>query len=64
MSEAEWNELETKLREVVHKSNQEIDELFIQILKERSLKFAAVVRDQLGVPYEMPELTGAASRVP
>ncbi len=37
---------------------------YIQILKERTFKLANAIRDELGIPYEMPELTGAASRVP
>jgi len=37
---------------------------YIQILKERTFKFAQAIRDELGIPYEMPELSGAASRVP
>lgn len=37
---------------------------YMQIIKERTFKFAAAIREELGVPYEMPELMGASSKVP
>lgn len=37
---------------------------YMQMLKERTFRFAAAIRSELGIPYEMPELSGAASRVP
>jgi hypothetical protein len=36
---------------------------YLQIMKERIYKFAAEIRKELGVPLEMPELSGADVRV-
>ena len=36
---------------------------YLQIMKERTYKFAEAIRKELGVPFEMPELSGADVRV-
>jgi hypothetical protein len=36
---------------------------YMQILKEWTFQLAADIREELGIPYEMPELTGAGRRI-
>ena len=36
---------------------------YLQIMKERTYKFAEAIRKELGIPFEMPDLSGADVRV-
>lgn len=36
---------------------------YIQILKEQTLELARQIREEYGIPHEMPELTGASRKI-
>lgn len=36
---------------------------YMQILKENTFKLVAAIRDELGITYDMPELSGASARL-